>query len=72
MSWIFPVLLIFYVASSLLCGDYLIFTKGATSAGSVLVIFCPLLNTYVYIKSVVKRKIIRKLVEEVKETIELV
>lgn len=72
MSWIFPVLLIFYVASLFLCGDYLIFTKGATSAGSALVILCPLLNTYVYIKSVVKRKAIKKLVKEVKETIELV
>ena len=72
MQWVFIILLLVYVASAILCADYLIFEKDIDTSGSVFVIICPILNTYVFLKSLKKRKSFSKIVNEIKEIIDKV
>lgn len=72
MGWLITILVIVYISSAILCAAYLIFDKDMSSAGSVVVILCPILNTYICVKVAVKKKVFKELAEEIKETIEAV
>lgn len=72
MEWVFITLSIVYVVSAFFCADYLIFETDIDTSGSAFVIICPILNTYVFIKSLKKRKSFSRIAKEIKETIDKV